>query len=375
MTRMPSARASFTVIALALAVVIAGTGCGKKNPAAPGATSLSRHYLMGFSSIPPNFDFALAITAIRMWIQRADAAIAHVDPPWDSLLAGTRADSLVMRNELSLMQYYRSLGLKIVYEVDPTNGLNRSAESVALVAAGRSISEPAIQALFRAWVVAVDTLINPEYLGLASETNLIRIAAPPSLYNALKQLAGSTADTLTALHARLQRSSNPQLYASVQVETAWGRLGGSGAWQGVATDRADFPFAQVYGLSSYPYLGGFVEPEDIPSDYYSRVAADLGKPVMIVEGGWTSETVAGSAPSTPARQARYLRRQPQLLDAANAMGVFQLTFTDIAQSVIPPPPPGTADVAAFAHLGLVDTTLAPKLALGSWDSTFARPRR
>ncbi|MBK7258755.1 MAG: hypothetical protein IPI01_13355 [Ignavibacteriae bacterium] len=41
----------------------------------------------------------------------------------------------------------------------------------------------------------------------------------------------------------------------------------------VATDFADFPFIDELGLSSYPYLSGFTAPEQIPPDYYSRLAA------------------------------------------------------------------------------------------------------
>jgi hypothetical protein len=96
---------------------------------------------------------------------------------------------------------------------------------------------------------------------------------------------------------------------------------------------------------------------------------------MVVEGGWSSVTVTGGAVSSPAMQARYLRKQTQLLDAANGIGLFQLTFADLALSLIPPPPPGTADVTIFAHLGLVDTLLVPKIALATWDSTYRRPLR
>jgi hypothetical protein len=125
---------------------------------------------------------------------------------------------------------------------------------------------------------------------------------------------------------------------------------------------------QAIGLSSYPYLGGFAEPEDVPLDYYSRVLQGTGLPGMVVEGGWTSATVGGIT-STPAKQARYIRRHVQLLDQANATFVFQLTFTDLDLTGFPP---GT--ISYFAYCGLVDVNLAPKPALATWDSAFARPR-
>jgi len=112
---------------------------------------------------------------------------------------------------------------------------------------------------------------------------------------------------------------------SVQVEVAWGRP--SGPYQGIAQDLTDFPFMDALGLSSYPYLGGFAVPEDLPPDYYSKVAEGTTLPVLVVEGGWPSIAV-GSFVSSPALQARYLTRQLLLLDHAAARGVFQLTFYD-----------------------------------------------
>ena len=93
---------------------------------------------------------------------------------------------------------------------------------------------------------------------------------------------------------------------------------------------------------------------------------------MVVEGGWASVS-AGTFTSTPQTQARYLSRQMQLLDSAHAIGVFQLEFADIALSSFNPPPGSI--LFLFATIGLVDTTLAPKPALASWDSAFARPRK
>src|SRR5262245_60955526 len=268
-------RALVVIVALA---ALASCG-GHSRPTTPYPQP-TRTWRMGFSAIPPRPDFASLVATLDLWTRRADAAIVHEGVPWDSLLAGTRADSLVVRQKLGLIQYYRSKGLDLVYTIDATNGLDRSAEDPALVAAGRSLQEPAIQALYRAWVVAVDTLLHPEQLGLAAETNLIRAAASAPVYAAVKQVANDAAADVRAHDAAVQ------LYVSVQVEVAWGALGGGGAYQGIATDLADFPFVQSLGLSSYPYLGGFAEPESIPADYYSRIAQESGRPVMVVEGGW-----------------------------------------------------------------------------------------
>ncbi|HXO86341.1 MAG TPA: hypothetical protein VN803_12535 [Gemmatimonadales bacterium] len=325
----------------------------------------SRSYLMGFSAIPPRFDSSTAnlIAAIDNWIPHADAAIMHVSPPWAALLAGHTPAGAVDTVELPLAQYYRAKGLDIVFTVDVTDGLNRAAEAPELVAAGRSITDTMVQRLYREWTYAVALKIQPRYLGLAAETNLIRVLAPDSVYQAVVTMTNAVA-------AQISAASLPsKLFVSIQVETAWGRLP-PGPFVGIAQDRSDFPFMQAIGLSSYPYLGGFTEPESVPLDYYSRIAQGTVLPVLVVEGGWASISL-DTIVSSPAEQARYIERQEQLLDSARAQGVFQLTFYDLDLSNNPQPPGSILPL--FAHLGLADSAMHPKPALDVWDTIRRRP--
>jgi len=320
---------------------------------------------MGFSGIPPRAGLNVAIASINLWSQRADAAIMSYELPWDSLLAGVPAESIVVRELLLLANYYRSKGHELWVYIDPANGLNRAGESDGLVRHGRSITEPAIQQLFRRYVVVVDSVLLPPHLGLALETNLIRAASPSALYSAIKQVVNDAAADVRA------RDSVTKLSVSVQVDVAWGHLNGSG-YSGVATDFADFPFIQELGLSSYPYLAGFSVPDSIPLNYYSRLIVGHTIPVAVTEGGWTSATLDTTNVSSPEKQRQYIVRQMQLLDSVRAITVFQLTFTDLDLSAYPLPPGSILPL--FAHLGLVDVNLNPKPALGAWDAAFHRPR-
>ena len=344
---------------MALAAVVVAAGCSDGG----GPASGTRRYLMGFSPIPPKLELDLLLAGVDSFRRRSDAAILHQSVPWAALLAGIPADSAVRSNELGLANLFRGYGLRVVVTVDLTDGLARDREAPELVAAGRSITEPAIQALYRAYVRSVATLVQPDYLGLAAETNLIRAAAPDSVYDALVTMTNAAAAELGVLGV------TSRLYVSVQVEVAWGGLGGGG-YQGIAADLADFPFIEALGLSSYPYLGGIAVPEALPLNYYSRLAMESSLPVLVVEGGWPS-TAVGGVTSTPAVQARFIARQMELLDAANAAAVFQLTYADLHPSIFPP----GSILPLFATLGLVDTALAPKPALAVWDSAFARRRR
>jgi hypothetical protein len=316
---------------------------------------------MGFSGIPPRNDLATAIAAIDMWSQRADAAIMSFELPWDSLLAGVPAETLVVRDQVGLANYYRAKGHELWIYLDPANGLNRAGESTPLVNAGRSITEPAIQHMFRRYAVAIDSIIRPGHLGLALETNLIRGIAPAPLYAAIRQVANDAASDVRAIDVKVRLS------VSVQVDWAWGRFGATG-YEGVAQDFTDFPFLDEIGLSSYPYLAGFSEPEDVPLNYYARLLEGHVLPAMVTEGGWSSASI-DTLVSSEDEQKRYVSRQSKLLDDVDATAVFQLTFTDLDLSAFPGAP---ANLVLFANLGLVDTTLAPKAALATWDALFAR---
>lgn len=326
----------------------------------------TRSYFMGFSIIPPRPDVSVAIRSAEMWTKRADAAIMHLDVPWALLLAGTSPQDALRKDGIDLEHYYRAKHLRLIVTIDVTNGLGRESEAPALVAAHRSITEPAVQQLYRSYVRAVVEMLHPDYLGLAAETNLIRAVAPGSVYNAVVRMTNDAAADVR----RLRSATALPLYVSVQVETAWGKLGEQRPYVGIDRDLRDFPFVNLLGLSSYPYLGGFKTPAQIPVNYYARLRGSRALPVMVVEGGWQSESVGGVFKSSREMQADYIARQAQLLEEAKAIGVFQLSFTDLDLRGFPKPVPGI--LVLFDALGLVDVNLKPKPALDTWDRIFAR---
>lgn len=326
---------------------------------------------MGFSTNPPRPTVAAVVEGIDQWSRRAEYAAIHEEVPWRDLLTGMTPDAILERDKVQLVAYLRGKGLKLYFMADSTDGLAREQEAPQLRALGRSLAEPEVQQAYRAYVLAVARKLQPEIIGLAAETNLVRAAASPALYAAVVRTANDAAAELRAA------GSSATLLASVQVETAWGVLGnggvtgGSTSYVGIERDLADFPFAQWLGLSSYPYLG-YAQPEDVPLDYYRRLLAGRTLPVMVVEGGWSSASV-GSVRSSPSNQARYIARHAQLLDAVAARGVIQLVYADIDASSFPPPLP--ANLPLFTHIGLVNSDFAAKPALAEWDLLFARPLR
>ena len=326
----------------------------------------TRTYRMGFSATPPVLTLPSVLATIEAWRPHADIAQVTHTVPWRALLADTSAVFLVRRDLQELVALYKSRGLPVIIQLDVTDGLARDREAPELVALGRSIAEPAVQAHYREFLLAVDSITRPTYLGLAMETNLVRAIAPPSVYAAVRTMTNAGAAALIA------NGSTARRFVSVQVETAWGRLPTTGKFEGIAADRADFPFMQALGLSSYPFLASFTEPEQVPLDYFSRVNSDAQLPLLVVEGGWSSTSVTGVT-SSPEMQARWIRRQFAIADSAHVVAVTQITFTDLDLSAYPVPP--NSILPLFAHLGLVDASFRPKPALTEWDAALERPLR
>jgi hypothetical protein len=337
-------------------------GCGGGSSGAGAVAPATRSWKMGFFPTPPRLDTALVVQGVDLMSERAEFLHLQQELPWTDLLSGTPADALVDRDWAQLVAYARGKGLRIGFCAELNDGLSRAEEAPQLRALGRSIAEPAVQQAYRSFVLSVASRLQPDYLGLAAETNLVRAAAPPALYAAVKQAANLAAADLAAA------GSASQLMISVQVEVAWGVFGATGPFAGIDTDFVDFPFLRTLGLSTYPYFG-FAQPEDLPADYYSRLVGGRDVPVLVTEGGWTSASV-GSINSSPDAQARYLTRQATLLDSVRATALVQTLFADLDLASLPPPIP--VNLPLFAALGITDSSFKAKPAQSVWDGLFAR---
>jgi hypothetical protein len=324
----------------------------------------TRTWEMGFYPTPPRLTVPEVLQTINLMSNRAELAVIHEELPWTDLIQGTDINTILDNQKQGLLDYLRAKGLRILFMADLTDGLSRGQEPPKLRALNRSITEPAVQQLYRDYVLAFVARFEPEYIGLTAETNLVRAAASPAVYAAMVQAANDAAEDLRAANV------TAPLLISVQVETAWGVLFGSGPYQGIERDFVDFPFMQMLGLSSYPYFA-YATPEDIPADYYQRLLNGRSLPALVCEGGWTSASVATIA-SSPQIQARYITRQAELLDSIQALAVAQTLFVDIDLEALEISVPD--NLYLFVSLGLMDDTFTAKPALAVWDNLFARPR-
>ncbi len=324
----------------------------------------TRTYRMGFQNSAPRVDnIDLILQSLNLWTQRADVAMITTEVPWAELLGGMPVNDYVVNNYKDLVDYYRTKDFKLWVYIDPQNGLDRAADAVDLQQANKSIADADMQLLYQKFTIAMDSILKPDHLGLALETNLIRDAAPAAIYNGVKQAANATAQAVRA------RNASVPLSISVQVDHAWGKFGGN-SYTGIAQDFDDFPFIQELGLSSYPYFG-FDDPTDIPLNYYTRLVEGKKLPVFITEGGWSSVSVTTpnrSFVSSPELQKAYIEHHAHLLNEVGATAVFQLLFTDIDSAAVPDDVPSNIDY--FLYIGLVDINFTIKPALTAWDKVF-----
>jgi hypothetical protein len=322
---------------------------------------------MGFQLSAPRFEFDAMVKVLDIWTVRADAAMITTEVPWDSLYSGISPEDFVKRNYVGLVNYYRSRGFALWIYIDPQNGLDRTSEANALASRGLSIADTEVQQKYQRFVVVMDSMLRPDHLGLALETNLIRDAAGAYMYKGVKTAVNETAAKLRSANTKAK------LGISVQAEHAWGRFTGE-PFKGIEADYRDFPFMEELGISSYPYLG-YDSPASMPADFFQRIVAGKKLPVFITEGGYTSATINSYNGtviiSNPDLQAAYYRRQAQFLNSVNGIGWFQLSFTDIDMSALPA---GVSpNIQYFAFLGLLDKDLKSKPSLAVWDSLYRLP--
>lgn len=329
----------------------------------PTGQSQPRAYRMGFSHIPPKMTLEAAVRTLGEWAPHGDGAVDHRDVPWRHLLEGGSPEAYIAKEVRDLMKYYRSKKYALVCMVEPADGLDRWKEAKPLRELGRSLSEPSVQDAYVRYVEALAGEFKPEYLGLASEVNVLLDSLPEPARKGLTGMCRRAADRVR------QVSPKTKLYVSVQMDYAWGRLVSSDGFRGAEAVFKSFPFIEAFGASTYPAFG-WTTPGEVPDDYFARVLSGHKLPVVVDEGGWPSES-AGKVTSSRNAQAAWITRLFHLLDGCDTAFVGQLTYTDLDIPAIP-----GADqtiLPMFSTMGLVDRRWKPKPALSVWTGQFARP--
>ncbi len=247
--------------------------------------------------------------------------------------------------------------------VDPLDGLDRRREDPGLVDAGRSTLEPDIRATHEEWVRGIAQRVRPLYFGLASEINTLAARGDPVLYTELRDVINTLAPQVRQL------SPTSRVFVSFQADEANGAFGDPIIDHFALIDDFDI---DALGLSSYPVFA-FDSPDQVPSDYFTALDQATDLPLLMVEGGWSSEDTQ-LLNATPQEQIDFFRRYEQLLDGIQAELWVMVTFTDIDMTSLGLPPDRALALSNFAFMVILDTALRRKPSYAEWERIFSRPR-
>jgi hypothetical protein len=260
----------------------------------------------------------------------------------------------------------RGLGLRVLLLTDPLDGLNRREESVEAKKNRKTLKDPATRATHEAWVRLLAERVKPDYYGFASEINTLAAHGDYALYAIIRDMSNRLNDDVKRL------SPATKTFVSFQVDDAWDKFGIESA-----VDHFDLPAefrVDAIGLSSYPSFV-FRDPAEIPDDYYRRfVFAGGGRPLIQVEGGWSSGVTPWGQGSETS-QAAYYARLFELLDGVQAELAVLLLLADIdfASGDFGLTPEQTATLVNFGKMGIATPAYQPKAARAVWEAQRAIP--
>ncbi len=337
--------------------------------AADSSTTPVRTFRMGWFFQPPQPTPQSVVKTSPVMAGFSDAILIQREVPWKRLLAGDSMETVAEEEYDGVVKFLTGLGIHVSFLVDPLDGLDRTREGNEMRASGRSIKEPEIRAIHQQWAEFLAARYKPEFLGLASEINSLAARGDPELYAAVKLMCDRLAPSIREI------SPATRVFVSFQVDEAWARVPGLPSRVDHFELTRDFDI-DVLGLSSYPSFF-FEDPSEIPPDYFSRLMAASGKPVLVAEGGWSSDpTGKGETAESLAAQARFIERFFVLVESVQPELVILLLFADLdleAWKAVAPPNSDPERVRPFISMGLARDDLSPKPALNIWAAVFNRP--
>ncbi len=337
--------------------------------AADSSSTPVRPFRMGWFFQPPQPTPQSVVKTSPVMAGFSDAILIQREVPWKRLLAGDSMETIAEEEYDGVVKFLTGLGIHVSLLVDPLDGLDRTREGNEMRASGRSLKEPEIRAIHEQWVKFLAARYKPEFLGLASEINSLAARGDPELYAAVKLMCDRLAPRIREI------SPETRVFVSFQVDEAWARVPGLPSRVDHFELTRDFDI-DVLGLSSYPSFF-FEDPSDIPPDYFSKLMVASGKPVLVAEGGWSSDPAGtGETAESLAAQARFMERFFVLVDSVQPELVILLLFADLdleAWKAVAPPNSDPERVRPFTSMGLAHADLSPKPALNIWASIFKRP--
>jgi hypothetical protein len=146
---------------------------------------------------------------------------------------------------------------------------------------------------------------QPEYIGLGNEINILYETSPAN-FTKFVELFSSTYDEIKKV------SPKTQVFTIFQLERLKGLKGGLFGGKNDTTKSTwslidEFPKADLIAFTTYPGLI-YMDPKEIPTEYYTEISLYSDKPVAFTEIGWSADSKIKGWESSEEEQAAFLTR-------------------------------------------------------------------
>ena len=263
-----------------LAIGLALAACSDGGPSEPTPTTLpgpSRSFDMGFSSLPSELPAENYGDTFELAASAGEVILIQRVPPWEALMAnGLFPSDEVVRTTQRETELAEEHGLDLFVAIDPTDASEGRRQLAGLPAARprAGLRDGAARRAFvpHAPVGAVND--QPKYLALGVEINSYEAQNPEDFeqfvtlyheaYAAVKELSPETL-----------------VFPTFQLEELHGLLPANdprpSQWSLI---RQFQPNLDLLAVSTYPGLA-FSNPDEIPANYYTRLASYTIRPIVI----------------------------------------------------------------------------------------------
>jgi len=199
-------------------------------------------------------------------------------------------------------------GPTVVAELSKTYGYTPVIEAQFFTQSTGTLLRPLDEAARQAYTAAAAAFsekYRPKYLGLGIEVNILYEKSPAD-FETFVEFFGEVYDAVKG------KSPSTKIFPTFQLERMKGLHGGifggrndPAQAQWALLDR--FPKADLAAFTTYPGLV-FLDPSEIPVDYYAEIRAHTSKPVAFTEIGWHSAASPVGWESSEAEQAEFVAR-------------------------------------------------------------------
>ena len=357
---------SFAAAVLALALLSAGCGGDGDTGGAPsGAESAAvppanpRSFGMGFTVVPAELSDAAYRGLFAKVAQSGDLVMIQRAVPWAELAPDTalspEAEATIARERALLDEF----GLEVLFAIDPFEPTDRSRLTEG--APGDSFTDAAVVDAYLAYVDLVLDRYHPRWLALAVDVDQIARGRSESF--------GEFEEAYRRAYNRVkERSPQTLAFATFQLEDLQGLL----AWTAPHSPQWQLllRFSDALDLLAVSTFPSFIFPfaTEIPSEYFSRLAA-FEKPLALVPVGYASSPGRGGVTyGTVSGQRAFLERLLAEAEVQEWELIVWLAPQDPDYATAPP-------YDLVARMGLTDARGIPKPAWETWRHEAERPWR